>query len=480
MKLAHAIAAWLLLAGLWSATESGILFGQTNMSVEQSLAAGQAALRQKHYAEAIRVLEDASSRFPRDRRLRVELGRAYLYDHQDDRAIKLFQEVLREDPSNRPAKLELARALGYHRDYNASNQLYRELLKANADDEAAWVGLVRNLIHQKQTAEARRELDRALARHPNSLLLQKFKDRLEKRPAGGGEGVRPPNRMRGGVDYFSDSAGNRSARAQERFDYQITRRLSNRLLLDERSLWRSSGPKANVFSAIDELRVRPRPWLLLGAGGGAVRFFDGTSRGLYRGTLELHPERHLWLDGTFSRVPINPTFRAAGFKLLAEGWQTRLDWRPGAWRLSANLSRQHYSDGNRRQMEAAELLRWLGSPRVAVGTGYSVRHFTFSQHFIHGYFNPREYVSHMGLGGVRFRLGKAFRGEYLAGVGAESFSPGALTSLGPYRLAWEVALRNRAAVGNWDVGGDYYYWHFAQVTGAFRAQGGSLVIGYRF
>jgi tetratricopeptide (TPR) repeat protein len=154
--------------------------GYTSTSAEQSLAAGRAALRQRHYAKAIYLLDDASTRFPRDRRVQVELGRAYLYDHQEYRAMRLFREVLREDPSNRPAKLELARVLGYHRHYDASNQLYKELLKANPNDEPASLGLIRNLIYEHQTEEARRELDQALARHPNSPRLRNVKARLEK------------------------------------------------------------------------------------------------------------------------------------------------------------------------------------------------------------------------------------------------------------------------------------------------------------
>ncbi len=158
----------------------GTTSGQTSKSAEWSLEAGRAALRQKHYDQAIDLLEGGLRRFPNDARLQVELGRAYLYERQDDRAMQLFRDVLREEPTNRAAKLELARALGYHRYYDASNQLHRELLKANPDDEAASVGLVRNLIHQKRTAEARQELDQALARHPNSVPLKQAKLRLEK------------------------------------------------------------------------------------------------------------------------------------------------------------------------------------------------------------------------------------------------------------------------------------------------------------
>jgi tetratricopeptide (TPR) repeat protein len=181
MKRAHIIRVGLLLVSVWVAAGAGTTFGRTSKSADQSLAAGRAALQQKHHAEAIQLLQNGLRRYPDDQRLRVELGRAYLYNHQDTYALALFRKVLRKDPSNRPAKLELARALSYRREYDASNQLYRQLLKVNPDDEAASVGLARNLIHQKHAAEGLRELDRALARHPNSVRLQQAKARMEKR-----------------------------------------------------------------------------------------------------------------------------------------------------------------------------------------------------------------------------------------------------------------------------------------------------------
>lgn len=476
MRPWRTMTAGLLLATFWLAGGARAATGQENTSVQQSLVAAQGALREQHYAEAIRLLQEALKRFPGDRRLRVELGRAYLYDRQDGRAMQLFHEVLREDPSNRQAKLELARALGYQRDYTASTQLYRELLAANPDDEAASIGLVRNLMHQKKTAEARREVEQALARHPNSLRLQEYRDRLEKGEPGRDENKprTTPNRLQGDGNYLSDSAGNRSWRSSQLFDYQIVRSLSNRLQVEERSLWRSGGPSANVFSGTDELRLRPTGWLLIGAGGGQVRFDDGTRRALYRGRLAFQPISRLWLEGEFSRIPIYPTFQASQFDLLAEGWHTRLHWNPGLWRLNASWSRQHYSDGNRVQREGAELLRWIGNSLFAFGAGYRFTRATFSQDLLHGYFSPSEYQSHLGLTGLRFRLGRKFHGEYLAGVGAESIAQGA------YQSAWELALRNRAVLGSWELGVDYFYFDLAQSSGAFSAQAGRLMVAYRF
>jgi hypothetical protein len=72
----------------------GTTSGRTSKSSEQSLAAGRAALRQKHYDQAIDLLEGGLTRSPNDERLRVELGRAYLYSHQDERAMQDEREQI--------------------------------------------------------------------------------------------------------------------------------------------------------------------------------------------------------------------------------------------------------------------------------------------------------------------------------------------------------------------------------------------------
>jgi hypothetical protein len=263
-------------------------------------------------------------------------------------------------------------------------------------------------------------------------------------------------------------------RGGQRFDLQLGRNLTNSFRLDEKSLWVSQGPKANIFSVNDEVRVRVRRWLFVAGGAGIVRFADDSHRALYRGTLILHPLKSVWLQGGFSRIPITPTFQSAQFDLLAEGWWTRLDWQARSWRVSADFSKQHYSDSNRTQREDAELLRWIGNLHFAVGLGYQYAHSSFTQTFANGYFNPNQYHSHLGLGGFRFWVGKFYRGEYLAAYGAET------VDRNPYQIAWEATAKNRLVVGKLEMGADYSYFHLAQSTGAFRAQVGRVSVAYRF
>jgi hypothetical protein len=445
-------------------------------SVQQSITNERVALRHRHYSQASRTLEDALKRFPGNVQLRLELGRVYTYQRQDSRAKEIFRAVLRDDPSNREAKLELARVLSYGKKYEPANQLFRELLATNPNDEAAAIGLVRNLLLQKNKDEARREAEQALARHPNSLRLQEYRDDLLKNqsPIPASREGNAPNRVQTDASYFSDTAGNRAVRAGQRFDVQLGRNLANSFRLDEKSLWVSQGPKANIFTVNDEGRVRLARWLYIGGGGGIVRFGDDSNRALYRGELILHPIRSFWLQGGFSRIPITPTFQSAQFDLLAEGWWSRLDWEPRSWRVIADFSKQHYSDSNRTQREDAEVLRWIGNSHFAVGLGYQYMHSSFSQTLAHGYFSPNQYHSHLGLGGFRFRIGKIYRGEYIGEYGAETVDQN------PYQVAWEATAKNRFVLGKLEMGADYTYFHLAQSTGAFRAQVGRLSVAYRF
>ena len=467
----------LLCVSLSCAITTALAHGQADVSADRSLADAQAALRERHASEATYLLNDALKRFPADQRLRIELGKAYVADRQNRRAIQLFREVLEIQPSNRAARLELARALADQGDYKRSDQLYRELIGADANDEAASIGLVRNLIRENRTVAAYQELDRALPLHPNSMQLQEYQDRLDSgRPRVGEHrnAEHLQNRIQAAAVYFSDSAGNRGWRSSQRVDYQVVHRLSARLDLEERTLWQSGGGAARVLSGTNDLRLRLASFLLVGAGGGSLRFADGSSRALYDGILELHPAKHLWLAGGFSRAPLCPSFQATQFNLLAEGWNARLDWQPEHWRLSIAGSKQHYSDGNLAERESGELIRWIGNSKFAAGPGYHFDHLNFTQTFTHGYFSPRQYLNQLGLLGVRFRVGKAFRAEYLGGAGAESVAGGA------YQTAWEAALKNRFLLGNWEMGADYFYFHLAQSSGAFRADGSQVAIAYRF
>ncbi len=129
----------------------------------------------RRFSKAVHLLKKSLEQHPEDNRLRVALGRAYLYQGKQVLAIRQFREALRRDPQDRLARLGLAHALADRGDYKASSQVYQELLAVNADDEAAVIGLTNNLMHEKRAAEALRVANEGLAqpsRQPGAPRIQ--------------------------------------------------------------------------------------------------------------------------------------------------------------------------------------------------------------------------------------------------------------------------------------------------------------------
>lgn len=454
------------------------VFGQQvdrDTSSAYAIAQSQSALEIGDFKKALAVIQEALKSLPEDGMLRLQLARIYVYQHRDKQALLVLEDVVRKDPSNRKAALELAQTLGYHGDYKRSDQMYRQMLAANANDEPAAIGLVRNLIHEGRRDEAHRELRQALERHPDNLVLLRYEDYLAGAEKAGLERrVNDAGKFEMGEYYFSDTAGNRVFRSAQAFSYRVDSRLASRLRLEERSLWKAGTAQANVSSGVEDVQLRINRFLSATAEGGAVRFADDRSRSLYAGDLQLHPFKVLTLSGGYSRFPVCPTFDSTQFNLLGQGWHGGLDLRSKNFFLIGGYSRSHYSDGNRAERENAEILRWIGIPSFAFGTGYSFTHLHFTQSFHHGYFDPSEYRSHLAEAGFRFRIKNVFRGDYLGLAGIESVANGT------YNPAGEVLLRNHFLLGRWDLELSYSRYQVAQSTGAFQANSGSVVLGYHF
>jgi hypothetical protein len=413
----------------------------------------------------------------------VEQARAFLYIKKDDRAIALLQEVLRRDATDRSARLELARALAYQQRYTESDELYKQLLQSNMQDEAASLGLIRNLVHEHRLSEARTQTNQALVFHPNSIRLQQYRKDLDQDPPtlsttvhrqeSIGSGT---NQIQNWTTFLSDSSGHQMLNSLQRFNYKFNDTISMRMDVGDRYLrsTRSDLGTMNLFSGIMELRARLNPSLAVSGGVGAVRFSDGASTALYRARLDYQPMERLWTTIQVDRHPVAPTVEAARLHLTAQGISANVYWKPGNWQFSGSLARHQYSDGNYRKEETFEGLRWFGAPRLQFGAGYGFRHLAYDEQLRHGYFSPAQYQNHAFVTGIRFRAGKHYRAEYLTHIGGESLIPG------KYQFSAEVSLQNRWQFKKWDFTGDYFYYHLAQSTGAFRANMVRFGVGYRF
>lgn len=446
-------------------------------SVHRILAAGQQAMLERHSEQAIRIFRDGLKNHPNDNQLRLELGRAYLTHGDDGLAIRLFGEILRTDAGNRPTQIELAGALGFRRDYTASNRIYGELLASDPADEAAALGLASNLLHQKRQADARTLVSQALVLHSDSLRLQEYMDRIDSGTLGGEEreGRTANSFVQMDSDYFSDSAGNRSWRSGQRIDLGIRPGLISRFVFEQHFQRSKDDPFEAAETSTLQLRWKPREWLSLTGGGGAVRFSNRDVHAIYETALSVQPLRSLLFGGSFSRVPIIPNAEATEHKITAQGWEFFTGWTGAHWQLSARGSQQHYSDENIGSRQTAEALREWRIHGFGVETGYRYRHLSFTLDKPHGYFSPSDYHSHLAVVGVRLPRIKKYRAELLARGGAESGGDGQA-----FTPAWEISVRNEVLLGNWTMQLDYSKYHLVQDTGAFRADAGRFVIAYHF
>jgi len=406
---------------------------------------------------------------------KIHEARQYIRQRRDGQALKLLREVLAHDPSNREARMEIALVLGYREDYRNSDRMYRELLAKNPADEAAALGLIHNLMREGRYNQARVELREALAQNPNSILLQQHSDQLhrDRRVPAALHEVHKASVEVGG-NYFSDSAGNRVIEATQAAEYWISQSLIGRVLANEQKLWDATNNAANVLAGTGGFEVRPSRFLSIYVDGGAVRFADLSSRSIYAGDVAVRPDRTLLLTGGFSRFPISPTYDATQFDLLGEGWHAGLDWHPKFVRIRGSFSQAHYSDGNRAETERGEIIHWTRGTGVAFGAGYEFSHSHFLSDPLHGYFSPDQYRRHLGELGIRFKIGKVLRAEYLGRGGGESISEGSFTPAG------ELRLKHRIFIQRWACGLDYARFQVTQSTGAFGANSFSGFLGYDF
>lgn len=442
------------------------------------VAQSQQALDRHDDQQALSLLQAGFGRFPNDENLRIQMARVYVYQKHDRQAIGLLNAILLANPSSRNAKLQLAEIFGYRENYRESDRLYRDLLAADAGDEAAALGLIHNLILEDKKDEAREQARLAIAHHPASLLLQQYSDYLAKTSAPGTE-IRTQyhGRLQSNESFFADTSGNRSVDSSQGISYEISPKLFTRWRTEETRLWKTGTNSAGVVSGFGEARYRISKFFGLRAGFGGVRYEDDSSRPLYSGDLDLYPVKNLLLTAGYGRVAVAPTFDAAQFDLAAQGWHGRADYRTRNFSATANLSFNHYTDGNHSEREAGELLRWFEFPdkRFSIAGGYAFHRVHFTKDLNHGYFSPAEYRSHLAAAGFRIRLNKYYRAEVLGFGGGEQ-----LVDVTNYTPAGEVLVRNDFFFGHWEATADYSHYHLIQTTGAFRADAGTFSFGYRF
>lgn len=469
-RAASAAAIWLLTLSLTAVSATA---QSPNDIVIAIVSQSREALERGNPKQALTVVQDGLRRFPGDEKLQGQLARVYAYEKRDTDAMRVLQDLIRRDPDSREAKIELAKIYGYRENYKISDRLYREVLAQEPDNEAASLGLIRNLLRQGQVNEARILGQEALQRHPNSLGLQRYNDYLSQKTSGG-ETSASLRYVNARTSYFADASSHRSLNFSQTFADTIRKNITSRLRTEELSLWQSGTQRETVLSGTEEIQLRLSRLISVRAAGGFVRFPEGSARSLYGGDIELKPWKTVVLSGGYSRFPVAPTVESVPFALLAKGWHGRLDWRSRMFSVTGSIGVSDYSDGNSGERESGEAIRWIGGDRFAVGAGYAFRHIHFAEDPGHGYFSPTQYRSHLGIVGLRARIGRFYRGEYTGHGGVES------QASGPYTPAGELRLENSFVFGRWDLSANYSRFQVRLSTGAFQANSSTIALGYRF
>ena len=441
------------------------------------LAAGRQAMLERHLTDAVRILRQGLNDHSTDNRIRFELGRAYLATGEDGPAIRLFREILREQPADRATKLELARALGFRGEYRASSDIYLDLLGLDTADESAAIGLASNFLHQKRASEASAVVTQALLMHPDSVLLQEYKDRLERGKLGGEERAvtSAPNLVEAYADYFHDSNGNHAWRSGQRMGLYLRPGLTSSFNFEEDLQYRTAHTFEAFETSTGEFHWRAREWMAISGGAGAVRFNDRDVQATYQSAAAFQLPGGVIAGGGFSRSPNLPNAESTEHKIIAQGWETFARWNKGPWHVSVTGSRQHYSDQNLGTRETAEGLRDWRVHRVRLELGYRYRRYAYDNDPGDGYFAPASYQSHLAQGNVHFRLTRYYRGEVQVRGGFESSKDD-----GSFNPAWEINVRNELILKNWTMQLNYEKCRLVQDTGAYRAETGQFEITYHF
>ncbi len=452
-------------------------------------------LQMRSYRAVDEELRQYVAEHPEQCDLSFLLARSYILRNKDRAAEVLLREVLQRDGNHKGAMLELAHLDSYHARYSESNKLYQALLAADPSDERASVGLVRNLLDLEETAKANAALNAGLQAHPNSLSLQEFQDELSAQtgkrhsPESGAQ-PRPQSQVQDWTYILSDSAGDLIVENLTRSTFEMTPRLAVHLTTRVRHLSSQGGilepvdenaeslggaiVAANTFQGTTRLDYRLTPWLTVSAGGGGVRFNDGTSRGLFHGDLILHKGSSLNFVATFLKNPVLPTQEAETYHLTAQGLRTRFDWHRAKDRMDVSVSELRYADTNLRHAQHVDAMHWFGARRVDLGAGVDLSHLAFSQTLNHGYFSPTNYQSYMASTAVRLHHFHHFNAEYKFSSGAESIEPT------PFRFVFQAAADNYVSLGKWDLHVDYTFDHSTQPTGAFQTSFTSIGVKYAF
>ena len=168
MRVSAGILAALLSAGSLSA-------GPADAPPASLKERAQAAVARADYPEAIRLLEEARQRSPRDVDAALQLAELCSWTGDFDRSIVAFQNILALDASNLRARVGLASVYRWSHRYGEAEQLFEEVLRVEAQHHEALKGLAQTHAMAGNFSAAVAVLDKAIALYPADAGLLREK-----------------------------------------------------------------------------------------------------------------------------------------------------------------------------------------------------------------------------------------------------------------------------------------------------------------
>jgi tetratricopeptide (TPR) repeat protein len=142
------------------------LAGCHHRSVDDDLAAGDAAMQTNQLAEAESNYNDAIKAAPNDPRTHIALGNLYIFEHKTDLAQAEFMKVLDLDPKNAATHVALGNLYMDQQQFALAENQYRAAVALEPERPSFHLDLAEALIKQSKLTAAEDAIRTALGLNP--------------------------------------------------------------------------------------------------------------------------------------------------------------------------------------------------------------------------------------------------------------------------------------------------------------------------
>ncbi len=377
---------------------------------------------------------------------RIQLARVLMWSGETDAAMKEIDTVLAAEPDNRDALLVRANIYRVTRNYRPSVELYSDIIKKQADYDSQ-EGLAYAYLFSNDRVATDKTLPQLQPVYP--YQEKGLRDLKELRDINFNPSIIP------GFTFYHDSDNN-----------DVWRYLATGTVWLEN--WKTSvdyvhteARDPNISQSSDTVALSTYSRMpFYGGIGGAIGLADSGRTLIYglRGDVDI-PSGSVGARAAVDAL--TDTAKAMQNQIRVFSAALAANHRPtDRIYLFGSYTYKDYSDDNSaNDVTAGISYRVLHQP-AAVAIGYRARYLNYRRQSNDGYFDPSNYMSHVGFANVYFESGRLY--GFLEGYGGyqsftqneegyNNFIGGGSASIG-YRFSKHFALEASAEGGNHAVG----------------------------